>query len=163
MGHYFLKIIWYNFDLHVICGLYCSSTDKSLTLVKDRGKLAQNISSWNMMCFHKWESQFLRDPSCRHTCMWHLACFISWRGAITELWISLVQYVFTLIQWHRKQWYPAGHITLHKCSKLPQTRYTLQIASTPDPKWPLIFLPVESPLTTRSKSVWSETTILIKK
>jgi hypothetical protein len=105
----------------------------------------------------------LRDPSHRHKCMWHLAGYISWTGAITELWISLVQYVFTLIHWHRKQWHSAGHVTLRKCGILPQRRYTQQIASTPDPKWPMILLPVESPITTRSMSVWSETTILIKK
>jgi len=39
IGHYFLKIIWYNFDLHVSCGLNCSSVDKSLTLVKGKRKI----------------------------------------------------------------------------------------------------------------------------
>ena len=39
MDHYFLKIIWYNFDLRVICELYCSSVDKSLTLMKGKRKI----------------------------------------------------------------------------------------------------------------------------
>jgi hypothetical protein len=39
LGHYFLKIILYNFDLQVRCGLYCSSVDKSLTLVKEKREI----------------------------------------------------------------------------------------------------------------------------
>lgn len=162
MGHYFLKIIWYSYDLHVSFGLYCSSVDKSLTLVKEKRKTGSKYMRLKYDVFSQMRVTVFKR-SFVQTYVYVTACFVSWRGAITELWISLVQYVFTLIHWHRKQWHPSGHVTLYKCGKLPQRRYTLQIVLTPDPKWPLIFIPVESPLITGSKSVWSAATILIKK
>ena len=38
-GSLLFKIVWYNFDLHVSCGLYYSSVDKFFTVVYGKRKI----------------------------------------------------------------------------------------------------------------------------
>jgi len=85
MDHYFLKIIWYNFDLHESCGLYCSSVDKSLTLVKGKRKIGSKYMQLKYVVFSQIRvTNFKRSFAQTYVYVTLSMFYLLRRSAITE-------------------------------------------------------------------------------